>query len=272
MEFVAKLSCNDQPGIVNAVTSAILAVSGNILENQQFTDPTTTQFVMRTTFETNQSINQVSKEFTKSLNRFQVQLELFPADYRKRVLVFVSTESHCLRDLLYLTEIGDLPIEIIGVVSNHISLKNLVESANVNFIHIAENNQTELLKLISQKQPDLVVLARYMQILSNELCEHLKGKIINIHHSFLPGFKGAKPYHQAYERGVKIIGATAHFVTEDLDEGPIILQDISHVDHEYAPEELISVGRDIERRVLSKSVKLFSQNKIFLVGNKTIVF
>ena len=272
MELVAKLSCADQPGIVNAVTSAILAGAGNILENQQFTDPITNLFVMRTKFQTELSSKEIASKFHEALNRFQINLEIFPAEYRKKTLVFASQESHCLRDLLYLSEIGDLQIEIVGVISNHESLKDLVELAKVQFFYVPRNNQIEIIKLISQIQPDLMVLARYMQILNSEICQQNIGKIINIHHSFLPGFKGAKPYHQAYERGVKIIGATAHFVTEHLDEGPIIIQDISHVDHAYEPVDLISVGRDIERRVLSKAVKLFAQDKIFLVGNKTIVF
>jgi formyltetrahydrofolate deformylase len=174
--------------------------------------------------------------------------------------------------LIYLTEIGDLPIEIVAVISNHETLKPLATAANLKFIFIPDNNQDEISKTFATLKPDLIVLARYMQILGANLCQQYIGKIINIHHSFLPGFKGAKPYHQAYERGVKIIGATAHFVTQELDEGPIIIQDISHVDHEASPEDLISVGRDIERRVLSKAVKLFSNNKIFLVGKKTIVF
>lgn len=272
MELVAKLSCVDQPGIVNAVTSAILAGSGNILENQQFTDPTTNRFVMRTKFVTGLQVSEVSEQFNQSLQKFNVDLEILPAEYRKKVIIFVSKESHCLRDLIYLTEIGDLPIEIVAVISNHETLKPLATAANLKFIFIPDNNQDEISKTFASLKPDLIVLARYMQILGANLCQQYSGKIINIHHSFLPGFKGAKPYHQAYERGVKIIGATAHFVTQELDEGPIIIQDISHVDHEASPEDLISVGRDIERRVLSKAVKLFSNNKIFLVGKKTIVF
>jgi formyltetrahydrofolate deformylase len=188
----------------------------------------------------------------------------------------VSKESHCLRDLMYLSELNELNIEIPIVVSNHESLKELVESHGLKFIHLSVDDKTtteaKLTELISKHEIDLVVLARYMQVLSAEFCEKFAGQIINIHHSFLPGFKGAKPYHQAHQRGVKIIGATAHFVTADLDEGPIIEQDVAHITHTATAEEMVALGRDIERRVLSKAVKLYAEDKIFLVANRTVVF
>jgi formyltetrahydrofolate deformylase len=190
----------------------------------------------------------------------------------------VTTESHCLRDLMYLLELGELPIEIPLVVSNREDLKQLVESHRIPFMYlpIDSNNkitqEKTLIAKMNELKIDFVVLARYMQILSADFCNSMPGKIINIHHSFLPGFKGAKPYHQAHERGVKIIGATAHFVTADLDEGPIIEQDVAHVTHSSTPDELIALGRDIERRVLAKAVKLYAEDRIFIVGQRTIIF
>jgi formyltetrahydrofolate deformylase len=186
----------------------------------------------------------------------------------------VTKESHCLRDLLYLQELGELPIEIPAVLSNHEDLRSLVESYGLPFIYLGEDKkaaESKILELVKSEAIDFVVLARYMQILSPEFCQKMNGAIINIHHSFLPGFKGAKPYHQAHERGVKIIGATAHFVTSDLDEGPIIEQDVAHVTHSATPDDLIAIGRDIERRVLSRAVKLFAQDRIFIVGQRTVI-
>jgi len=193
---------------------------------------------MRTRFETNSSLEIAHEVLADGLARFNPVLNLRDNATPKRALVMVTKESHCLRDLLYLLELGELPIEIPLVVGNHDELKSL----------------------------------RYMQILSPSFCSQLSNRIINIHHSFLPGFKGAKPYHQAHEKGVKIIGATAHFVTEDLDEGPIIEQDVAHVTHASSPEQLIAIGRDIERRVLAKAVRLFAEDRIFIVGNRTVVF
>jgi formyltetrahydrofolate deformylase len=190
----------------------------------------------------------------------------------------VTKESHCLRDLLYLEELGELNIEIPLVVSNREDLRSLVESHGINFLYLPVSSETkvdqeaQIMKKIEELKIDFVVLARYMQILSEDFCNKMPGKIINIHHSFLPGFKGAKPYHQAHERGVKIIGASAHFVTSDLDEGPIIEQDVAHVTHVATPEELIAIGRDIERRVLAKAVKFYADDKIFIVGKRTVVF
>jgi len=278
MDLIATLQCADQPGIVHAMTSAVLACGGNIIENQQFTDEPTNTFVMRTRFETTQGIDVARKSLNEGLGKFSPTLHIRPTQSKPRALVLVTKESHCLRDLLYLLELGELPIEIPVVVSNHEDLRSLVESHGFTFIHLPVTAATkaaqeqELLALIQKHSIDFVVLARYMQVLSNEFCAALPGRIINIHHSFLPGFKGAKPYHQAHARGVKIIGATAHFVTAHLDEGPIIEQDVAHVSHTSTPEDLIALGRDIERRVLAKAVKLYAQDRIFIVGERTVVF
>ena len=278
MDLIATLQCADQPGIVHAMTSAVLACGGNIIENQQFTDEPTNTFVMRTRFETSQGIAVAQKSLNDGLGRFSPTLHIRPTESKPRALVLVTKESHCLRDLLYLLELGELPIEIPVVVSNHEELRPLVESHGFTFIHLPVTAATkaaqekELLKLVAEHNIDFVVLARYMQVLSNDFCAALPGRIINIHHSFLPGFKGAKPYHQAHARGVKIIGATAHFVTPDLDEGPIIEQDVAHVSHTSTPEDLIALGRDIERRVLAKAVRLYAQDRIFIVGQRTVVF
>jgi formyltetrahydrofolate deformylase len=275
MDLIASLQCADQPGIVHAMTSAILACGGNIIENQQFTDPATNTFVMRTRFETSQGQAAAETALGEGLAKYQPALHIRPTLERPRALVMVTKESHCLRDLLYLNELGELKVEIPLVISNHEDLRQLVESHGVKFMYLPGDKkaqEAEITKQIELLKIDFVVLARYMQILSADFCDRMPGKIINIHHSFLPGFKGAKPYHQAHERGVKIIGASAHFVTSDLDEGPIIEQDVAHVTHIATPEELIAIGRDIERRVLAKAVKLYSEDKIFVVGKRTVVF
>ena len=278
MDLIASLQCADQPGIVHAMTSAVLACGGNIIENQQFTDPSTNTFVMRTRFETSQGLEGAEKSLNEGLAKFNPSLNIRPTVQKPRALVMVTKESHCLRDLLYLEELGELNIEIPLVISNREDLRTLVESHGIKFLYLPVSAETkvsqeaEILKQISELKIDFVVLARYMQIMSKEFCNKLPGKIINIHHSFLPGFKGAKPYHQAHERGVKIIGASAHFVTSDLDEGPIIEQDVAHVTHVATPEELIAIGRDIERRVLAKAVKFYADDKVFIVGKRTVVF
>lgn len=260
------------------MTTAILNCGGNIIENQQFTDHATNTFVMRTRFETSQGIGSAQQSLQDGLDKFSPKLHIRPTAEKPRALVLVTTESHCLRDLMYLLELGELPIEIPLVISNREDLKPLVEAHGIPFLFLpvtaenkAEQERVTLAK-ISELKIDFVVLARYMQILSADFCAALPGKIINIHHSFLPGFKGAKPYHQAHDRGVKIIGATAHFVTAELDEGPIIQQDVAHVNHSATPEEMIALGRDIERRVLARAVKLFAEERIFIVGHRTVVF
>jgi len=278
MDLIASLQCADQPGIVHAMTSAVLACQGNIIENQQFTDPVTNTFVMRTRFETADGLEGATASLVEGLSKFKPALHIRPTEQKPRALVMVTKESHCLRDLLYLQELGELNIEIPLVISNQEELQSLVESHGIKFLHLPitpdtkATQEAEILKHVADLKIDFVVLARYMQIMSSDFCEKLPGKIINIHHSFLPGFKGAKPYHQAHERGVKIIGASAHFVTSDLDEGPIIEQDVAHVTHNATAEELIAIGRDIERRVLAKAVKFYADDKVFIVGKRTVVF
>ena len=260
------------------MTSAVLAADGNIIENQQFTDHLTNTFVMRTRFESGQSLDTATKILQDGLAQFSPVLHIRATNQKPRALVLVTKESHCLRDLLYLRELGEMPVEIPAVVSNREELRSLVESHGIPFIFVPTDSSNKdgqeqaLLALIEEHKIDFVVLARYMQVLSSNFCSRLSGRIINIHHSFLPGFKGAKPYHQAHDRGVKIIGATAHFVTEHLDDGPIIEQDVAHVSHTATPDDLISLGRDIERRVLSRAVKLFAEDRIFIVGQRTVVF
>lgn len=233
---------------------------------------------MRTRFETSSSLDTARKVLFEGLSKFNPELTIRDNASPKRALVMVTKESHCLRDLLYLLELGELPIQIPLVVGNHEELKSLVESHGIKFKYLPvssenkERSETQLLSLIDSEKINFLVLARYMQILSPDFCDKLSNRIINIHHSFLPGFKGAKPYHQAHAKGVKIIGATAHFVTKDLDEGPIIEQDVAHVSHASTPEELIAIGRDIERRVLAKAVKLYAEDRIFIVGNRTVIF
>lgn len=278
MDLIATLQCTDQPGIVHAMTTAVLNCGGNIIENQQFTDHTTNTFVMRTRFETSQGIVVAEKSLRDGLSKFSPILHIRETAKKPRALVLVTKESHCLRDLIYLLELGELPIEIPLVISNREDLKQLVKSHNIPFFYLPvdtlnkENQEAVVLAKVAELKIDFLVLARYMQIFSSQFCNSLPGKIINIHHSFLPGFKGAKPYHQAHDRGVKIIGATAHFVTSDLDEGPIIEQDVAHVTHSSTPDELIAIGRDIERRVLAKAVKLYADDKVFIVGQRTVVF
>ena len=278
MDLIITLSCVDQPGIVHAMTTSVLSCGGNITENQQFTDPITHTFVMRTRFETDQSLSNVESSITAGLSHLKPKITIRPSGQKKRALILVTTESHCLRDLLYLKELDELPIQIPAVISNHQTLRSLVESHGIPFHHIdteklgKEKAEAQIKQIADENKVDFLLLARYMQILSPAFCQAFDGRVINIHHSFLPGFKGSRPYHQAHERGVKVIGATAHFVTSNLDEGPIIDQDVAHVNHSSSPDDLIAIGRDIERRVLSKAAKLYAEDKIFIVGNRTVVF
>jgi len=273
------LRCGDQPGIVHAASTAIVAVGGNILENDQFTDPVTNLFCMRTRFETLAGdIEDVRNRIATDLSKFTPTLGLRPEDARRRVLIMVSTSDHCLADLLYRRENGDLPVDIVAVVSNHPDLGPLAARYGVPFYEVAVlptaklEAEARLRELVEALDVDFVVLARYMQVLSPGLCEELRGRIINIHHSFLPGFKGARPYHQAYERGVKLIGATAHFVTADLDDGPIIDQDVVRVSHARTSGDLVALGRDVERVVLARAVKLMAEDRVALVGKRTVIF
>ncbi len=277
--FVATLQCSDRPGIVHAASAAIVELGGNILENDQFTDPGTGQFCMRTRFETGSaSLADVRRVLAERLAHLAPQLGVRDEGQPRRALIMVSTADHCLADLLYRRERGDLPLDVVAVVSNHRDCEPVARRYGVAFVEIPVTAATRdlaeerLRELIERHDVDFVILARYMQILSPTLCADLQGRVINIHHSFLPGFRGARPYHQAYERGVKIIGATAHFVTADLDEGPIIDQDVVRVSHARRPEDLVALGRDIERTVLARAVTLMAQDRVAVVGHRTVIF
>jgi len=274
-EFILTLSCQDQVGIVAAVTGMLAENNLFILELSQFSDPTTLQFFMRIDFRAQKeelceaALQNLMEPIAK---KFNMDFKLHDKTYRPKVLILVSKLSHCLNDLLYRHSKGALKMDIPVIASNHGDLKELAEKYGIPFIHLKAEREQKLLELIQKHEIDLVVLARYMQILSSKMCEEMEGKIINIHHSFLPSFKGAKPYHQAYDRGVKLIGATAHFVTEDLDEGPIIEQETVRVRHDHSPQELVKRGCDVECLVLSRAVKLQIEQRVFLNKNKTIVF
>jgi formyltetrahydrofolate deformylase len=277
--FVFTLTCQDQPGIVRAASSAIVSLDGNILENDQFTDPVTNTFVMRTRFETPRGeLDAIRATLETDLGTFSPHIGLRREESLRRAVVLVSKFDHCLADLFYRREQGDLPLEITAVVSNHEDLRPLCERYGVDFHYVPVTSSSKaaaeatLATIVRDTAADFIVLARYMQILSPSFCASFAGRIINIHHSFLPGFKGAKPYHQAYERGVKLIGATAHFVTSDLDEGPIIEQDVTRVTHARRASDLVSLGRDIERSVLSRAVRLLAEDRVSLVGQRTVVF
>ena len=279
IEYVMTLRCPDAPGIVHAVAAGLLEAEANILEQAQFTDPDLGLFCLRTRFETaSSSTFAVRAALTTATVRFDSVITLRKVDELPRILLMVSKIDHCLVDLLYRWNRGELPIEIPAVVSNHADLRDVVTQAGLPFVHIAVTPDTKaeaemrLQTLVVQQSVDAVVLARYMQVLSDDLCQQLAGRVINIHHSFLPGFKGARPYHQAHDRGVKLIGATAHFVTGDLDEGPIIEQDVRRVSHAHTADDLVEIGRDVERQVLSRAVRLYAEDRILLTGNRTVIF
>ena len=278
-EYVLRLQCPDQAGIIHAVSTALLDCGANIVEQAQFSDPDLNEFCLRTRFETpEEDIERVKQTLATQIDRFHPEFTLRLTNDRRRVLLMVSKYDHCLVDLLYRHSIGDLHVDIPVIVSNHEDCRSIADTHGIPFVYLPVTPDTKadqeqaLLRLVSDHNVDFVVLARYMQVLSADLCNALPGHIINIHHSFLPGFVGAKPYHQAYNRGVKMIGATAHFVTAHLDEGPIIDQDIQRVGHAQTAEDLVSIGRDVERRVLSHTVGLVAEDRVFLVGRRTVVF
>jgi formyltetrahydrofolate deformylase len=277
--YILTLRCGDQPGIVRCLAEGVVQAKGNILESAQFSDPPTGLFCMRTSFESpDQDLEAVRGLIASAVSRFEPVLSLRRESSRRRILVMVSRHDHCLADLLYRWDIGELPADLKLVVSNHDTCRPLAERYGLPFRHVPVTAATKpeaeaaLLDLIAEHEIDAVVLARYMQVLSDELCRRLEGRVINIHHSFLPGFKGARPYHQAYERGVKLIGATAHFVTPDLDEGPIIEQDVARVGHAHSPDQLVAIGRDVERLVLARAVRLYAEDRVVLAGARTVVF
>ena len=277
--LILTLSGPDRTGIVHAVTGALAERGGNITDAAQFNDQSTGQFFMRVQFDLPESQWAGMRDAVGTLaTGMQMKWQLHEAHARLRTVLLVSKLGHCLNDLLFRYKSQLLPLDICAVVSNHRDFYQLAASYDIAFHHIpvtaATKPQAEarLLEIVEQEQAEMVVLARYMQVLSNDLCRALAGRAINIHHSFLPSFKGAKPYHQAHDRGVKIIGATAHYVTADLDEGPIIEQDIARVDHACTPDQLTHIGRDIECAVLARAVTWHAQHRVLVNGHKTVVF
>ena len=280
--YILNASCDSRLGTVARLSGFLAQNKCYITEMQQFDDLITDRFFTRVGFygdsQGTPALPELRKLFAQVANLEAMEWSIFEADKKLRVLIMVSKFDHCLVDLLYRNRTGELKMEITAVVSNHPDLRALVESHGVRYIHLpvtpATKGQAEnqLMDIVAETQSELVVLARYMQVLSDDLCRRLRGQAINIHHSFLPGFKGAKPYHQAYERGVKLTGATAHYVTADLDEGPIIEQVVQRVDHTYTPEKLAAAGRDSECRALATAVRLHVEHRVFLNGPKTVIF
>ena len=283
-KYILTLSCPDQMGVVHTVSGFLFERGGNIIDSAQFNDTDSDRFFMRVNFEERRSdidLATLKTEFAPIAERFQMDWQLVDEVAKPRLMIMVSKIGHCLNDLLFRHKSGNLPVEIAAIVSNHPDFYQLAASYNIPFHHFpllggSAEQKTEqerrVLEVFHQQNIDFVVLARYMQILSNEMCVALNGRAINIHHSFLPSFKGAKPYHQAFAKGVKLIGATAHFVTADLDEGPIIEQDIARVDHSMTPDELTAIGRDVECITLARAVKWHAEHRVLLNGKKTVVF
>ncbi|WEY39085.1 formyltetrahydrofolate deformylase [Paraburkholderia sp. SUR17] len=282
--FILKLSCADRPGIVHAVSGFLFERGANILDSAQFGDSRTGDFFMRVHFQQvggDPGVEALRAAFDTLAAQFGMRWEVHDASVKPRVIIMVSKIGHCLNDLLFRYRTGQLPIEIPAIISNHRDFYQLAASYNIPFHHFPLTSSADeaksaqearVLEVIDEHQADLVVLARYMQILSPQLCGRLAGRAINIHHSFLPSFKGAKPYYQAFDRGVKLIGATAHYVTTDLDEGPIIEQEVERVDHSMTPEQLTAIGRDVECVTLARAVKWHIEHRILLNGSRTVVF
>ncbi|GGC86262.1 formyltetrahydrofolate deformylase [Chelatococcus reniformis] len=278
--WILTLSCQDRPRIVATITTAIANVGANISESAQFGDSSQSRFFMRIAFDTPQAVEERTLRgvLAPAVAEFDLTLTLNAAEDLPRIIIMVSKFDHCLEHLLYQIRVGWLKAHVVAIVSNHEASQGAAEAMGIPF-HVwpvTRDNKAEqeakLLELYRERRAELVVLARYMQILSNELSTELFGQVINIHHSFLPSFKGAKPYHQAYERGVKIIGASSHYVTPDLDEGPIIEQETERVTHALSTDDLVAVGRDIESRVLARAVKLHLERRVLINGRKTVVF
>ena len=279
-DFVLLISCEDRKGIVAAVANSIASQDCNIVENAQYGDALNGLFFMRMAFEApaGVTIDTFTQAFAPVVAAYGMNWQLHDLKCKPRAIIMVSQGGHCLNDLLYRTSTGRLPMEVTSIVSNHTTWQRRAEHEGIAFHHLPitpqnkHEQEAELLALIEQQQVDLIILARYMQVLSDDVCRRLDGRVINIHHSFLPGFKGAKPYHRAYERGVKMVGATAHYVTADLDEGPIIAQDVSIVDHADSVDDLIAQGQEIESRVLARAVKAHLEHRILLSGSRTVLF
>lgn len=279
---VLTVTCPARTGIVAAITGFLAGASCYIAEMSQYDDEITQKFFCRIMFRADAAlspaIDELRQQFATVAGGFNMQWRISSAQRPTRVILMVSKADHCLVDLLYRKNKGDLNMDLVAVISNHTDLRSIVEREGVRFVclPVDKRNKAEqearMLDIVAETQAELVVLARYMQILSDEACRKLAGMCINIHHSFLPGFKGARPYHQAYDRGVKLIGATAHYVTSDLDEGPIIEQSVERVDHTFLPDNLAALGRDLENSALAKAVKLHIERRVFVDGNKTVVF
>ncbi|NGN40402.1 formyltetrahydrofolate deformylase [Mesorhizobium sp. CGMCC 1.15528] len=278
--FTLNLSCHDVPGIVAGVSTELAAIGGNIIESNQYRDATTNRFFMRVAFEVPEGTTKdaIEKLLSPAVTRFDMKTKISDATSVPRIILMVSKFDHALLHLLYQIRVGWLRAEVAGIVSNHEDSRDTAELVGIPYHHwrVTKDNKSEqeeqLLQLVRDTGAELVVLARYMQVLSDNLSTRLLGKVINIHHSFLPSFKGAKPYHQAFDRGVKLIGATAHYVTADLDEGPIIEQETERVSNAMTAEDYVATGRDIESRVLARAVKLHLENRIMLNGHKTVLF
>ena len=276
---VLRLSCNDKPGIVAAVATTLSNNQCNIEESSQFHDPASNRFFMRVVFTPLQDgcLKTFTKRFQEVADEFSMNWQICDLSTPLKTLILVSQHDHCLNDLLYRTRTHQLPIEITGVISNHADVKDMVESQGHEFHHFPITKDTkadqekQIREVIENAGAELIVMARYMQILTEDFCADYAGRVINIHHSFLPGFKGARPYHQAYDRGVKIIGATAHFATAELDEGPIIAQETVPVDHSHTPQKMQAMGRDTESRVLARAVEQYAERRIFMQGKRTII-
>ncbi|TWE13302.1 formyltetrahydrofolate deformylase [Rudaeicoccus suwonensis] len=275
--YVITAQCEDRPGIVHALSSVLVDRDMNIDECQQFGDPLTGRFFIRARVHGPADQDALSECLEPVAERFGMTWGLWPAAQPMRALVMVSGLGHCLSDLLYRQQAGSLPIDIVGVGSNHLTFAAMAAAHDVPFHHIPVTVETKasaearLLELVDEYDVELVVLARYMQVLSDDLCRALAGRAINIHHSFLPSFKGARPYHQAHARGVKLIGATAHYVTPDLDEGPIIEQDTARIDHGYRAEAMVVAGRDVETQVLARAITWHAEHRVFINGSSTVV-
>lgn len=276
MTFILTISCADTVGIVAAVSGFLAGQGGFILESAHFGDTSSDRFFMRTVFRAARpdfpALDTLRTAFAPLGEKFAMDWAIEDAARRARVVIAVSKFGHCLHDLLYRWQIGNLPVDIVAVISNHDGMRRLVEWHGIAYHHLPVPNEDAFMQVVEDCSPDLVVLARYMQILSDDMVRALAGRCINIHHSFLPSFKGAKPYHQAFARGVKIIGATAHYVTSALDEGPIIEQEVARVDHTLGPDQMVAVGRDVEAIVLARAVQWHVEKRVLLNGDKTVVF
>ncbi|QTR50405.1 formyltetrahydrofolate deformylase [Candidatus Thiothrix anitrata] len=280
--YILTVTCPAATGIVAAITGFLAAQQCYITEMAQYDDEMTQKFFCRIMFRptntASDAIDNIRQQFATVAQQFTLSWLITNATRPTRVMLMVSKADHCLVDLLYRKHKGDLNMQVVCVVSNHTELRSVVEREGIRFICLPvdktnkADQEARMLEIVAEMQAELVVLARYMQILSNDTCRKLEGMCINIHHSFLPGFKGARPYHQAYDRGVKLIGATAHYVTSDLDEGPIIEQSVERVDHTYLPDDLAALGRDLENSALAKAVRLHIERRVFVDGNKTVVF